>query len=560
MMKFAFYDTETTGAEPRFDQVLQAAAILTDDDFQEIESFDVRSRLAAHIVPSAGALKVTGVDPREIARAPYTPYAFARFLHQTFDAWGQGGCVYTGFNTIRFDEEIMRQAWWESLHDPYLTSRKGSVRADVLTMLRAIYARNPELIDIPTLDTGKRTFRLEHVAPLNGFEGHDAHDALGDVRATIHVMRLIRDCDPDLFQQMLATGDARSATDFADQNIVFRMLGGQALNPGILDVCLIASEADNPKSKSAWNLAVDPTPYLDLDPEAILEAMRKSGTPFRTLKTNKAPALFPINWEFLNHAAGEEAADPVTIDMRAEMIRSHDGFQKSVAEALRLKTAGYEAPKHLEEKIYAGFPSWEDKRRMAAWHGKPTWEARVDAMRAFEKPELRALALRTIFVNAPEALPPHLRDACAATIAEQRHGLSLDMPWNTVGTLMAEIDEMLEADPENAEALNIRAWALETYPKAREWTGVPKPAAADDAATGQPEVDTPADTADAGVTVEIAVPSDAGEISPKGVAITLPDFVALGAMDLADGAASEGDAMPAPRPAAVPVHFLDGLD
>jgi hypothetical protein len=111
-------------------------------------------------------------------------------------------------------------------------------------------------------------------------------------------------------------------------------------------------------------------------------------------------------------------------------------------------------------KIYTGFPSKEDKRRMSAWYLKSNWEERVEAAREFEKPELRQLALRTIHVNAPEALSPDVRAACAAVRAEQRHGLRLDVPWHTVGKLMAELDEMLqsvlqdyEPTPGQAEAI-----------------------------------------------------------------------------------------------------------
>ena len=48
-MTFIFYDTETTGLETAFDQILQFAAIKTDDDLSELDRFDIRSRLfAAH--------------------------------------------------------------------------------------------------------------------------------------------------------------------------------------------------------------------------------------------------------------------------------------------------------------------------------------------------------------------------------------------------------------------------------------------------------------------------------------------------------------------------------
>jgi exodeoxyribonuclease-1 len=47
-MTLAFYDLETTGLSPAFDQPLQFAAILTDDEFKEIERVNLRCRIAPH--------------------------------------------------------------------------------------------------------------------------------------------------------------------------------------------------------------------------------------------------------------------------------------------------------------------------------------------------------------------------------------------------------------------------------------------------------------------------------------------------------------------------------
>ena len=53
-MAIVFYDTETTGTKLHFDQILQFAAILTDNDLNEIERFEIRSRILANVVPSPG--------------------------------------------------------------------------------------------------------------------------------------------------------------------------------------------------------------------------------------------------------------------------------------------------------------------------------------------------------------------------------------------------------------------------------------------------------------------------------------------------------------------------
>lgn len=65
-MNFAFYDLETTGTSPAFDQPLQFAAILTDGEFREIERVNLRCRIAPHIIPSPWALAVTGVRPAQL--------------------------------------------------------------------------------------------------------------------------------------------------------------------------------------------------------------------------------------------------------------------------------------------------------------------------------------------------------------------------------------------------------------------------------------------------------------------------------------------------------------
>lgn len=474
MTTHVFYDTETTGPNPQYDQILQAAAIQTDDDFMELDSVDIRSRLAAHMVPTAGALKVTDVDPYDISRAPHDAHDFAKRIHDLFTGWaGNGETAYAGYNTIRFDEEILRQMFWQNLLDPYVTSGRDKTRMDYLIMVRALHARNPDVIDFPVNpETGKKNFKLENIAPLNGFHDHDAHDALGDVRATIHMARLIRDTDPALFAHMTEMGNANMARDFVDNEIVFQLLGGPMLDPGVLDACLIASEKRNPKNKLAWNLAIDPLPYLDLSAEDILEKMKATGTPFKTVKANKQPGVFPMSWGFLNRVSNDHfaPATPEEIDARSEIIRAHEGFQEEAQRALALRSDSYDEPEHLEEKIYSGFPSWADKDRMKEFHTSPDWSTRLDITRSFDKPELRAIGIRLVFLNAPEVLSAPLRAQIDEKIAAERYTLDTDRPWNTVGKLMAELDAMDVENPEDPALANIRCWALETYPTAQAWT------------------------------------------------------------------------------------------
>ncbi len=49
-----------------------------------------------------------------------------------------------GYNTIRFDDEVLRQSFYQTLLPPYLGAMTGHGRADVLTMLRAVVMLEPD--------------------------------------------------------------------------------------------------------------------------------------------------------------------------------------------------------------------------------------------------------------------------------------------------------------------------------------------------------------------------------------------------------------------------------
>lgn len=62
MAGFVFFDTETTGLRPGWDQIVHFAAIRTDADLNEIERFETRCRLQPYVVPHPMALLTNGLS------------------------------------------------------------------------------------------------------------------------------------------------------------------------------------------------------------------------------------------------------------------------------------------------------------------------------------------------------------------------------------------------------------------------------------------------------------------------------------------------------------------
>ena len=132
---FAFYDFETTGISPAFDQPLQFAAILVDEDLREVDRRNLRCRLEPHILPAPMALAVTGVTPDVLLDTTLdTWFEFSKKIAQTITDWAPA--TWVGYNSIGFDENVMRQMFYQNLHpDLYLTQIDGNSRLDVLQMI-----------------------------------------------------------------------------------------------------------------------------------------------------------------------------------------------------------------------------------------------------------------------------------------------------------------------------------------------------------------------------------------------------------------------------------------
>ncbi|WP_161594582.1 3'-5' exonuclease family protein [Marimonas lutisalis] len=115
--------------------------------------------------------------------------------------------IFTGYNTLAFDEPLLRQAFYQTLQPIYLTNTNGNQRADVLRLAQATAALAPNAITVPINHNERPTLRLDMLAPANGFAHENAHDALADVEATIYMARLIRDRAPAVWDSLMPLVD-----------------------------------------------------------------------------------------------------------------------------------------------------------------------------------------------------------------------------------------------------------------------------------------------------------------------------------------------------------------
>ena len=163
-MSFVFYDTETTGTNTNFDQILQFAAVRTDHELRELDRFEIRCHLLPYVVPSPGALQVTGLTINQLID-PDLPshYEMVCAIKSKLDEWSPA--IFIGHNSIDFDEHLLRQALYKSLHAPYLTNTNGNSRMDSLRIIQAMNLFQPGILTVPENANGLPTFKLDRLAP-----------------------------------------------------------------------------------------------------------------------------------------------------------------------------------------------------------------------------------------------------------------------------------------------------------------------------------------------------------------------------------------------------------
>ena len=87
-----------------------------------------------------------------------------------------------GYN-ICFDEEFLRKLF-KSLIDVYLTNTNGN-RGVIFSLVRSP-SLHPECLN-PISKKGNAVFKLDQIASMNGISHENAHDAMGDVLATLGI-------------------------------------------------------------------------------------------------------------------------------------------------------------------------------------------------------------------------------------------------------------------------------------------------------------------------------------------------------------------------------------
>jgi len=417
-MAMVFYDTETTGIKSSFDQILQFAAILTDNDLNEIERFEIRSRLLPNVVASPGAMQVTRitVDTLHDASLP-SHYEMTCQIREKLLTWQPA--IFIGHNSLRFDEAFLRSAFYKSLLPHYLTNTNGNSRMDTLSMLQWAHAYEPDALTVPTRQGGGLVFKLDQLAPANGFVHSNAHEAMADVEATIFMARLLRDKAPETWSRAMRFSSKHNVIDFCESELVFGLTEYYFNRPYSFLLHLLGRNPHDGNELVAFDLANDLDEFRQMSSDQIRRRISRSPKPIRRLRANSLPGLIDADDA---HPLTRVSDVPMhLIEDRAEELNGDETLKARLFEAYLYEKPEYEDSPHVEENIYSGFPSSGDSLLMSAFH-ETDWSERFAIVSQFEDPRFRELGEQLIYFESPSSLSPDRREICKRRVIQRLLG------------------------------------------------------------------------------------------------------------------------------------------
>jgi len=220
---FLFYDIETTGLNYAFDQVLQFAAIRTDLALKELQRHEIKVRLRPDVICSPGALLTHRISIAESLTGD-CEFEAVQEIHRLLN---EPGTISLGYNTLGFDDQFLRFAFYRNLLPPYTHQyADGCGRTDLYPITAIYWLYKNGILNWPEVEN-KPTLQLAHLNASNSLAQGRAHDALADVEATVGLARILAR-ETAMWNYLLAYFDKKTDKEhLAELPVFFQSTDGE---------------------------------------------------------------------------------------------------------------------------------------------------------------------------------------------------------------------------------------------------------------------------------------------------------------------------------------------
>ncbi len=468
MKTYLFYDVETSGLNPAFDQILTFACIRTDLLLNEISRSTITIQLRKDIVPSPGAFLTHGLTMAELSTG-LKEYHAARKIHAEFNT---PGTISIGYNSLGFDDDFLRFLFYRNLLDPYTHQfHQGCSRMDMLPIATIFKVFHPNGLSWPTTGDGRPSLKLDLIAAENRFvTSGRAHEAMSDVEALVALAKRFY-VHTDIWAYCLEFFDKKQdearfrslkkKIEINGENFVAALLVSPVFGPEVnyLSPAICIGSSIPYKNQTLW-LRLDTEDILGMNENLPLEktyVMRK--------RFGDALIVLPPLDRF--HGRVSSAASEMS-RINVEKIRNHPDRFSAFVQYHCAYAYPYIPKMDIDAALYQdGFFTRAEKAQSEQFHNAPDAEKYL-AMEKISSPRIQRLAERILARNFDDHPAAGKNDSAAClrmealkTDNDNREaiiGFRNDQKL-TCGDALIQLDKLKEAlASPDAEQLKMLEW------------------------------------------------------------------------------------------------------
>ena len=453
MANFIFYDLETCSSNVSYGQIIQVAAVLVNDDFQELDRYEGRCKLSPGIIPEAMALIVNKTSPKVLKETNLSHYQMIREMIEKFNKWKNS--IFIGWNNVLFDREFLRRTLFKNLDYPYLTVTNGNEEGDLFPVARSSNLYYPGCIKTPISEKNNPVFKLDKLAPFNGIKHEDSHSAIADVLATIEIAKLLSKNASNVWKASLMTTNKDKSFQLIKDELLFCtdfFYYGKSI-PFILTFVCQHPQWGYPM---CFDLKADPSYYLNLSMQELKkELLDKKPRVVRTIKHKKHPIImnpsYGVNFDNYKQLGISK------LKQRAKLIRENKNFASKVSsilddDARDKQDLDSQLDIYPEESIYKKFTTGEDNAIMPEFH-KADWKDKFSVIQKFKDERLRYFGKKILYEESPQSLPKGEYNEIHKEIASRILSSNKEN-WNTIPRTYSEIDTLRNKFKDDKDKLN----------------------------------------------------------------------------------------------------------
>ena len=463
-MNICIFDIESLGSDTAYSSIAEFAAILYSEDFKELDRLNIRCRIPEGEIPQCTALLVNRLDIKTLKSAKYSHYQLITEIQKTFSRWSP--CIFIGFSSIHFDEEMLRKEFFKNLHYPFLTNTRSQNKAisnrrhDALNILRSAYATDKKFIKTELNEKGNVTMKLESISRMAGLDTTRSHSAIVDVENTKFFLEKIYKEKQNIWKSALMTNSKESTENLVNKELMFTSCEYYYGRERLHAVAPIHSDfLKHPVYQylQVVDLKSDVENIVKLSREGLKEEIKKVPKFLRSIRQAKAPVI--LNIEYAMKEEPYSVMNRSILEKRAKIVKSNREFGEKISSIL-LEIAEEKSQTQdqsdidIVNSIYRKFTPSKDNILMSKWHNL-CWEDKLRSLDRFEDDRLVSFGKNIIYQEAPQILPETMqkemkRDIAKKILSEEKQ------KWWTVKEFYYECDNLRQKAEEEKDHNKLR--------------------------------------------------------------------------------------------------------